>query len=84
VPVLLSTPLARTATLAAAVIWIDTDQVFQRGPGTLQAYNATDLARNLYTSAGLGVQVPFASPVVVNGKLYVGTTNQLVGYGLLP
>jgi outer membrane protein assembly factor BamB len=61
------------------IVW-----VFQKGPGTLQAYDATDLTKELYTSPALGTQVPFATPIVANGKVYIGTTNQVVGYGLLP
>ncbi len=89
-----STPVSKGATLFGfpgappvvsangatnGIVW-----VFQRGPGTLQAYDATDLTKKLYTSPGLGTQVPFGTPVIANGKVYIGTTNQVVGYGLLP
>jgi hypothetical protein len=73
-------PLVVSSNSAAnGIVW-----VFQRGPGTLQAYDATDLTKKLYTSPGLGTQVQFATPIVANGKVYIGTTNQVVGYGLLP
>jgi hypothetical protein len=64
---------------ANGIVW-----VFQRGPGTLRAYSATNLTNQLFTATGLGVEVPFATPIVANGKVYIGTTNQVVGYGLLP
>jgi uncharacterized protein (TIGR03437 family) len=58
--------------------------------GVLAAYDATNLAIELYTSAqnsqrdGLGASVKFSAPTVVNGKVYAGTENQFVAYGLLP
>jgi hypothetical protein len=61
------------------IVWL-----FQRGPGTLQAYDANDLTRRFYVGSSLGTQVTFATPIIANGKVYVGTTNQLVIYGLLP
>jgi len=56
----------------------------------LHAYDATNLASELYNSTQngardvLGSNVKFAPPTVVNGKVYVGTRNSIVGYGLLP
>jgi uncharacterized protein (TIGR03437 family) len=57
--------------------------------GILRAYDASNLASELYDSnqkAGrdaLGATVKFSVPTVVNGKLYAGTQNSLVVYGLL-
>lgn len=57
-------------------------------PGSLHAYDATNLAHELYNSTqnssrdNLGDTVKFAPPLVVNGKVYVGTRTQLVVYGL--
>jgi hypothetical protein len=56
----------------------------------LHAYDATNLSNELYNSTqnsardSLGSNVKFAPVTVVNGKVYVGTKNHLVGYGLLP
>lgn len=57
----------------------------------LHAYDATNLANELYNStqaAGgrdtLGSNVKFAPPTIVNGKVFIGTKNQVVVYGLLP
>ena len=56
----------------------------------LRAYDATNLANELYNSKqnsprdALGSHVKFAPPTVVNGRVYVGTKTAIVGYGLLP
>ncbi len=62
-------------------------------PGTpvqLCAYDATNLTKELYTSAqnsardsAVATYVKFAPPSVVNGKVYVPTASSLVVYGLI-
>jgi hypothetical protein len=79
-----------TATVSAngsknGIVW-----VVEPGKSVLHAYDATNLANELYNSSqnsardALGSFVKFAPATVVNGKVYVGTKNHLVGYGLLP
>jgi hypothetical protein len=57
--------------------------------GTLHAYDASNLANELYNSQmnpardALGSFVKFSVPVVANGKVYVGTGNSLAVFGLL-
>jgi hypothetical protein len=59
-------------------------------PGTLHAYDATNLNNELYTSDQAGSRdtldtwVKFTLPVVVNGRVYVSSLSQLTIYGLLP
>jgi hypothetical protein len=48
--------------------------------GTLHAYNATNLALDIYNASGPTVK--FAVPTVANGKVYVGTSSSIVVYGL--
>ena len=65
------------------IVWaIDT------GSNTLRAYNATNLATELWTSnqatAGrdtLGTALKFSVPTVADGEVFVGTSNALVVYG---
>ena len=51
--------------------------------GVLEAFDATSLAQ-LYASGALPTATHFVIPTVANGKVYVGTTQSLVVYGLLP
>ena len=59
-------------------------------PGGLRAYDAGNLAVQLYNSdqAGsrdtLDVAAKFSVPLVANGKVFVGSISQLTVYGLLP
>ena len=56
------------------------------GSGQLRAYNASNLALELWTSAqnssrdGLGSGVKFSTPTIADGNVFVGTTSTLVGY----
>jgi hypothetical protein len=68
-----------------AIVW-----AVDPGTNVLHAYNATNLSNELYNSKqngtrdALGSHVKFAPVTVVDGKVYVGTKTQIVGYGLLP
>jgi len=55
----------------------------------LHAYDATNLANELYNSnqAGtrdqFGTASHFGTPMIINGKVYVGTSNSVAAFGLL-
>ena len=60
------------------------------GPAVLRAYDATNVAHEIYNSAQTGgrdaggTALRFAVPTVVNGHLYVPTQTNITVYGLLP
>jgi len=59
----------------------------EKGASVLHAYDATKVSKELYNSNqnatrdALGQAIKFAPPLVVNGKVYVGTRSSLVVYG---
>jgi len=75
------------------VIWaVDNDAYYSahQGPAVLHAYDAKNLARELYNSNqrfardNPGPASKFTVPTIANGKVFVGTANQVSVYGLLP
>ena len=58
----------------------------EKGMSVLHAYDALHLTTELYNTAqrtrdSLGSSIKFAPPLVINGKVYVGTHDHLVVYG---
>jgi hypothetical protein len=53
------------------------------GQAVLHAYDATNLARELFNSGNIGGAVKFAVPTVCNGRVFVGTKNSIGVFGLL-
>ncbi len=71
-----------------SIVWaIDTSSYSSGGNSVLHAYDATNLSSELYNSnqAGardaMGGATKFTVPTVVNGKVYVGSRNQLTVFG---
>jgi hypothetical protein len=79
---------------ATGIAWVtipDFRDPLNPTPGTLHAFNASDLSEELWNSSldpdadALGNFAKFAIPTVANGKVFVPTfSNQLAVYGLLP
>jgi hypothetical protein len=72
------------------IVWeIESTAQTSGGPAILRAYDATNVANELYDSSQAGSRdtagpaVKFVQPTVADGKVFVGTGNQLDVYGLL-
>jgi hypothetical protein len=77
-----SNPVVSSNGNGSGILW-----AVEQSAGVLYAYDATNLATELYNSAqnaardALGNAIKFAPPLVINGKVYVGTRDHLVVYG---
>jgi outer membrane protein assembly factor BamB len=82
-----STPSVSSNGTANGIVWA----IEHSGnPDVLHAYSAANLATELYNSnqaSGgrdqFGQASHFGTPMIVNGKVYVGTTNSVAVFGLL-
>jgi len=82
-----STPGVSANGTANAILWA----VENSSPAVLHAYDATNLATELYNSNQaansrdqFGNGNKYITPTIVNGKVYVGTPNGVAVFGLLP
>ncbi len=81
-----ATPSISANGTANGIVWV----VENGGPAVLHAYDATNLANELYNSNQVAngrdqfVGNKFITPVVTGGKVFVGTPNSVVVFGLLP
>jgi len=81
-----ATPSVSANGASNGIVWA----VENSNPAALHAYNATNL-NELYNSNqasggrdNFGAGNKFITPMIVNGKVFVGTTNGVAGFGLLP
>lgn len=85
-----SSPVVSSNGSTAGIVWtIRSDGYYGGGPALLYAYDATNVGTLLYSSAQnasrdiAGKAVKMAVPLVVNGKVYVGTQAEVDVYGEL-
>jgi hypothetical protein len=87
-PVFGASPVISSNGSVDGIVWaVDTSGSAISAPAILHAYNATNLGNELYKgpasgTGAAGVAVKFAVPTVANGKVYVGTQNELSVFGL--
>lgn len=90
-----ATPVVSSNGATNGIVWaIDSSQNGTDGSilnaAVLHAYDATNLSHELYNSTQAGTRdqagdaVKFTVPVVINGKVYVGTSSEVDVYGPLP
>jgi len=85
-----ATPSVSANGSTEGIVWVIRRTTTGSQAAVLHAYDAANVSRELYDSnqAGtrdqLDVAVKFAVPTVANGKVYVGTSSTLTGFGLLP
>jgi outer membrane protein assembly factor BamB len=73
------TPSISANGTANGIVW---GYEFRTTKAVLHAYDATTLAELFNSRTSLGPGVKFADPTVCNGRVYVGTSNSLVAFGL--
>jgi hypothetical protein len=87
-----ATPAVSSSGTANGIVWaIDSSAYGAPGPAILHAYDATNLASELWNSAQAtasrdtaGNAVKFTVPTIANGRVYIGTRSEITVFGLLP
>lgn len=84
-----ATPVISANNTSGGIAWALDISAYPTGPAVLNAYDATNLATQLFSSptsgtGAAGNAVKFTVPTVANGKVYVGTQGRLDVFGLLP
>lgn len=82
-----ATPSVSSNGTSNGILWA----VDNSNPAVLYAYDATNLDKELYDSSQaangrdqFGAGNKFITPMIANGKVFVGTTNGVAVFGLLP
>jgi hypothetical protein len=81
-----ATPAISANGTSNGIVWV----VENGGTGVLHAYDATNLATELYNSGQAAngrdqfTGNKFITAMIANGKVYVGTQNSVAAFGLLP
>ena len=82
-----STPAISANGRTNGIVWA----IEHGSPSVLHAYDATSLSKELYNSNqaansrdNFGIASKFGTPMITNGKVYVGTRNSVAAFGLLP
>jgi len=85
-----ATPSVSANGTSQGIVWaIDSSQSGTSGSSVLHAYDASNLANELWNSGQVaadraGFSVKFTVPTVANGKVYIGTGGEISVYGLKP
>jgi outer membrane protein assembly factor BamB len=81
-----TTPSVSANGSIAGIVWV----IEHNGSDVLHAYDARDLGTELYNSNqasnhrdNFGAASHFGTPMIANGRVYIGTTNGVVVFGLL-
>ena len=85
-----ATPSVSSNGTSNGIVWA-VQRISGTAPAVLHAYDATNLAVELWNSSQAaanrdqpGNAVKFAVPTIANGRVYIGTQSSLDAYGLLP